>query len=39
VLTHFTPSTDPDDTYGRMAVAVRAYFKGDVQVAKDLGRE
>jgi ribonuclease BN (tRNA processing enzyme) len=38
VLTHLTPSADPNDDYARLVVQVQKYYKGDVKVAKDLAR-
>lgn len=38
VLTHLTPSADPDDAYARHVTAVRKRFRGDVRVAGDLDR-
>ena len=38
ILTHLTPSADPNDDYERLAVTVRKYYTGSVRVAKDLAR-
>jgi ribonuclease BN (tRNA processing enzyme) len=38
ILTHFTPSADPNDDYERMAAEVRKIYAGEVRVAKDLAR-
>ncbi len=36
VLTHFGPSTRPDDDYQRLADEAKKHFSGEVKVAKDL---
>jgi ribonuclease BN (tRNA processing enzyme) len=36
VLTHFGPSTRPNDDYQRLADETKKYFSGEVKVAKDL---
>ncbi len=38
VLTHLTPTADPNDDYERLVVAVRNHFSGSVVAAKDLAR-
>lgn len=36
VMTHFGPSTRPNDDYQRFADEAKKYFSGDIKVAKDL---
>lgn len=38
VLTHLTPTADPNDNYERLAEEVRKIYHGEVLVAKDLAR-
>jgi ribonuclease BN (tRNA processing enzyme) len=36
VLTHLSPTVDPEDDYKRYADGVKKFFSGPIQIAKDL---
>jgi len=36
VMTHLSPSPDPNDDFARYAVAAKKHFSGSVLIAKDL---
>jgi ribonuclease BN (tRNA processing enzyme) len=36
VMTHLSPSADPNDDFARYAIAAKKYFSGSVLIAKDL---
>jgi ribonuclease BN (tRNA processing enzyme) len=38
VMTHFSPTPDPNDTYQRYADEAKKFFSGEIMVAKDLSR-
>ena len=36
VMTHLSPSPDPNDDFARYAIAAKKHFSGSVLIAKDL---
>ena len=38
VMTHLSPSSDPNDDFARYAIAAKKHFSGSILIAKDLMR-